>query len=131
VALHKLIKTLQTSGVKLAMGEGAYAPYPEYPQDPQAAMEPPPAPPSLWDQYKIPAMLAGGALLGGYGLHHYFKGEDAAQAAKATSTIGDAAKAEGRNTARIRLGLNAEDTANLNKRPEGLLNQKQPSVMSA
>lgn len=129
MALHKLIKTLQTSGVKLAMGEGAYAPYPEYPEDPQAAMEPPQPPPSLWDQYKMPAMIAGGALLGGYGLHHYFKGEDAARAA--SSTIGNAAKAEGRNTARIQLGLNAEDTANLNKRPEGLLNQKQPSVMQA
>jgi hypothetical protein len=38
------------------------------------------ATPSLWEQYKTPLMLAGGALAAGYGLHHYQKADEAANA---------------------------------------------------
>ena len=138
--LPLLQNVLRDVGTKTAMGDYAYAP-----GDGATGMEmnpgmqelpPEPPPESVWDKYKMPALVAGGALLAGYGLHHHFGGEDTAQVAEAAGKAGgkpvalDAARAAGTDAANAQMGLKLtpEDFASAQGRPAGLLNTRSPLI---
>lgn len=138
--LPLLQNVLRDVGTKTAMGDYAYAPgdgatgMEMYPGMPEPPPEPPPE--SVWDKYKVPALAAGGALLAGYGLHHHFGGDDAAQVAEAAGNAGgkstalNAARAAGTDAANAQMGLKLtpEDLASAQGRPEGLLNAKRSLI---